>query len=346
MTDMPAATGGKKKQPAGEQSMVATMMDEAASRVPPQYAGMVRKLKPAVVGAAGIVDKAWPYVLQAYEFIVHLWIAAQPYNPQQFFPIFFGLPLCFFGGSYLTLIAAAEALRLTAWDRIQQSLQVLYNNYCVAREASKKDDAADVDGDGVVDVKQIDKKELLTRKLYIVAKSVNPDQTSDAIGAIWTGFLSVLATIRIKFAQFITLGCSIADMARHSLGPKLEPLINDALPNDLKKWAPQATRAIFNVAGVFLAFFLQRIIGGFHSAIRGGHLAVTNAITLAKKKGYIDPSFDEKSQKASLIGLGLAMMGFFWQLSNGFSVPFPLNLLLLPCSLLEWFLQVSLTIGL
>ena len=36
--------------------------------------------------------------------------------------------------------------------------------------------------------------------------------------------------------------------------------------------------------------------------------------------------------------IGLAVMGFLWQLRMGFSLPFPINLLFLPLSIFEWIL--------
>ncbi len=39
----------------------------------------------------------------------------QPYHPEDFLPLIFGLILLFFGGSFPVLIAAAEAFRITGW---------------------------------------------------------------------------------------------------------------------------------------------------------------------------------------------------------------------------------------
>lgn len=35
----------------------------------------------------------------------------------------------------------------------------------------------------------------------------------------------------------------------------------------------------------------------------------------------------------------IAGMGFLWQVRSGFSLPFPLNLLLLPFTICEWLLM-------
>jgi hypothetical protein len=329
-----------------KENFVASMCDEAEKSLPDKYKPYMRNLKPAIVGTANFFDAAYPYLVQAYQFLLVFWARIEPYNPQQFLPVIAGLMMCFFGGSYLVLIAAAEAIRLSVWERLSTAVRVLYKNYCIAWEANKKDNDRDDDNDGVADVDQISSQQLFTRKMYLVAKSVDPEQTTEAVGALWAGFLSVLATIRIKFAQYITLGCAMGDMARDSFGPKLQPLVYEALPPELKKWAPSIVRQVFATLGVIIAFFLQQVVGGFHSAVRGSQLATQNAIILAKKYGFLADDFDEKSQKASAAAMVLAFVGFFWQLRSGFAVPFPLNIIFFPATLLEWFLSISLTIGL
>lgn len=328
-----------------EESFVGVAMDEAANRVPAKYAPYVRQAKPAVVAVADAIDAAWPHVVRAYEMVLHLWELMQPYNPQQFFPLLFGLALCFFGGSYLTLVAAAEALRLSVWDKLVASFAILKNNYTKALAESKKDDDIDADNDGVADVKQITKKELLSRKVYVILRSIDPKETTEALTIIWAGFLTVLATVRIKFAQCFTLGAAIGDMGRTALAPHIQPKIHEILPPELNKWSAELTHYIFTFSGVIIAFFMQRIIGGFHSAIRGGKLIVDNAVVLGKKFGHLDANFDDKSQNVHIMSISIAMFGFFWQLKNGFGVPFPINIVLLPFTILEYVLEVCLAIG-
>jgi hypothetical protein len=327
-----------------EESMVAVAMDDAANRAPAKYAPYIRQAKPAVVAIANGIDVAWPYVVKAYDAIMNFWEMLQPYNPQQFFPLLLGIALCFFGGSYLTLVAAAEAVRLSVWDKLSKSLSVLYDNYKKAAAESKKDDDIDADGDGVADVKQITKKELLSRKIYVILRSIDPQQSTEALATVWAGFLAVLATVRIKFAQCFTLGAAIGDMVGANLGDKIEPKINKLLPPELAKWSQPATDYIFKALGVFIAFFLSTIIGAFHSSIRGGQLIVSNCIILAKKYGHLDAAYDEHSKHVSLISSGVAIFGFFWQLKNGFGVPFPLNILFLPATIMEYVLEVSIMV--
>lgn len=47
----------------------------------------------------------------------------------------------------------------------------------------------------------------------------------------------------------------------------------------------------------------------------------------------------EKTIIDEVVGYALALLGLWFQLSAGFRVPFPLNILLLPFSIAEWFLM-------
>ena len=61
------------------------------------------------------------------------------------------------------------------------------------------------------------------------------------------------------------------------------------------------------------------------------------AILKAPAEGAKDSRLDE------IFCYGLFALGFFFQLSHGFAVPFPLNVVLLPVSLLETFLRYQVT---
>ena len=321
-----------------EESAVGAMMDSACDRLP-KYATYIKQAKPHVIMVCNGLDAMYPYVVKAWEFLLMVWKKMEPYDPQQFFPFAFGLILCFFGGSYVTLVAAVEAVRMTTWERMVEATKVIWSNYVVARDASAKDDLVDDDNDGIADVKQITKQELVHRKVYLVMKAVNPDQASEALSLIWASMMAVVATLRVQFAQAVTLGVSIGSMLHTNFANKVEPALTEVLPVELQKWAPTMTRYLFRSVGVTFAWFLQRIISGFHSAARGGNLAVVNGIRLAKKHKYLAADFPEEGTKVSAMSWGLAMVGFYWQVSNGFSLPFPLNLLFFPVTIMEWMLE-------
>ena len=154
--------------------------------------------------------------------------------------------LVFFGGNFFTLCAAVEAYRIVGFDDTKLALGKLYRSYKVAREASAKDDELDEDGDGVADVKQIDKKELVLRKLGVVAKAVDPELVADAVSAINIGLMAVVATLRVKFAQqCVTLGVSVGDIAHNLASTHLEPVLFELVPQITKSGSrpPSSTGA-------------------------------------------------------------------------------------------------------
>eukprot|EP00331_Platyophrya_macrostoma_P024578 CAMPEP_0176435046 /NCGR_PEP_ID=MMETSP0127-20121128/17065_1 /TAXON_ID=938130 /ORGANISM="Platyophrya macrostoma, Strain WH" /LENGTH=339 /DNA_ID=CAMNT_0017817951 /DNA_START=44 /DNA_END=1063 /DNA_ORIENTATION=+ len=333
---MAPSTSKSLKKGQQRTSLIQGFIEEAGNRLP-QYKKQIDAVGPVIVKIADTIDAAYPYGIEGYKKCVQLWELAQPYNPQRYFPLLLGFAMCFFGGSFVTLIAAVEAVRLSIWERLFAGIKILYQNYTIAEAQSKKDDEVDADGNGVADVLEISDRDLLTRKLYVFARSVDPQQVSDASLTIWSAVLAVIATLRIHFAQAITLGTSLGEMAQNHLSSVTQPILQQSLPAELQKWVPVANGFLFKFTGVIAAWFLSRIISGFHAAVRGASLIVTNALILAKEHGI--EVFDPQSPKATALSMAVAFLGFYWQLSNGFSIPFPLNLLLLPLTFAEWLLS-------
>ena len=64
---------------------------------------------------------------------------------------------------------------------------------------------------------------------------------------------------------------------------------------------------------------------------------------LTKLPGVEAPFDPNKSNLAEVILYPVAAIGFYYQLSVGFALPFPLNLIFLPLTLLEFILKWQLT---
>ena len=65
---------------------------------------------------------------------------------------------------------------------------------CVPIEQKAAFDEVDNDGDGIADVKQISSKELVQRKIGVIAKAIDPELVADAVTAINAGLMAVVAT--------------------------------------------------------------------------------------------------------------------------------------------------------
>ena len=101
--------------------------------------------------------------------------------------------------------------------------------------------------------------------------------------------------------------------------------------------------------------YIQQIISAFYSALRGGRMfsgALFNILVEKAKKGIVlcpgvvGVDYDaENSILDDVIGWILSAQGFWFQISSGFAVPFPFNILMLPVSMLEVFLKAQVVAG-
>lgn len=313
-------------------------IDGAVNLVPEEYKKYVNWLKPFLEPACNLIRVLIPYFVMFASLLKDLWEKAQPYHPQELGGAFLGLLMVFFGGTYVTTIAAVEAFRQCGWERTEKHLRILFANYEKASQASKKDDEKDEDGDGIPDVEQISNTELYRRKALLVAKSVNPDDVSNALAGLWSGTFGVLCTLRIQFAHAVTLGAAIGDVLHKGVHKYLEPTLGEMIPREYHKWIPSIVKYACRSIAVSIAWVVQRVISAFHSAIRGSEMALTGICAYLKRHNHINEVPVPGSQLWFGLHIGLAVTGFLWQLRMGFSLPFPMNLLFLPLSIFEWIL--------
>merc|ERR1739848_570877 len=128
--------------------------------VPPALANVLQKLGPVLIALGNVLNAVEPYVERAIDGVSKGYELIKPYHPDEFVPALFGLFTAFFGGHYLLTIAAVEAYRMTGWDRTQKYLMLIWEDYCIVRDESRRDDCVDADADGIADVKQITHKQL------------------------------------------------------------------------------------------------------------------------------------------------------------------------------------------
>ena len=81
-----------------------------------------------------------------------------------------------------------------------------------------------------------------------------------------------------------------------------------------------------------IAFWMQSIVSMIHSAIRGGLMCSRNILTYCSRMNYLHINAED-SYLDEAVGYTLAATGMWFQLSMGFEVFFPFNILLLPFTL-------------
>ncbi len=295
------------------------------------------KFTPQIASACQKASELTPYLQKAYNKGMETWETLKPYKLELLLPSMIGFVMCFFGGSFLTLIAAVEAFKLCGYENALANIKIIIEDVKKVIDVSMADDKKDDDHDGTADVLQVSNVELVKRKVLLILRTVDPVRITNAITAINAGFLGVIATLKLQFAKTITLGNAIADTIEAPIDRYVIPKVEPHIPEDYRKWIrPVISYSIRSVA-ISIAWFVQRVISALHSALRGGLMCSRNILKyLSVMKIY---ELDEKdTYMDEVVGYGLAAIGLIFQLTSGFSLPFPLNILLFPFSIVEYIL--------
>lgn len=261
-----------------------------------------------------------------------LYAFLEPYGPEDLFPMFLGLIMMFFGGHFMTIIACVEAYRVCGWESTYAALLVLWEDYKRVAAAQELDDQIDDDGDGVADVAQIESDELLRRKMAVFMRSTEPQKVSMALGALYAGSMAVLATLRLQMARFISLGVAMGHVLNKTALRVLQEPLKSIVEPDYQRWVPVIISYVTNIIGISIAWTLQRVLATVHSALRGAQIFTDAFARYTKKRGHEELSegyYDE-------VFAGVCcLVGIYWQLNSGFSLPFIFQLLLSPFIVVE-----------
>lgn len=320
-----------KKIDSSEFKYVTALADKAPSSLKPYLTVLISVL-------FNLYENIIPYIPIIYDRFIVLRKELAPHRLDLLLPGLIGLIMCFFGGSFVTLIAAAESYRLTGYESSLKCINDLKEDYIAFEKANKADDMKDDDNDGVADVNQIDTDKLIQRKTFLFLKTVNPKRLSDAFTGLNTAFFAVVATLKLQFAKAITLGHVLGSIIERPICTHFVPILELGLEDEYKKWAlPLVSYAVKSIA-ISFAWFLQRILSSIHSAVRGGHMFSRNILEYLSIMGYVNINHNNTNLD-EIVGYIVAFAGVCFQLSLGFKLPFPLNILLLPFTILEYVLM-------
>jgi hypothetical protein len=304
-----------------------------ANFVPASFKPHIVKAAPIIGKVAQKIEDLIPVVQMIYGKLVEVWIFLKPYKVDLLIPSAVGFILCFFGGSFLTLIAAVEAYRMVGYESSVKCFNDLVEDLKKVVDASKKDDEDNANGEK----KEVDSKQIVARKTLLFLRTIDPDRVTAAIVGLNSGFLAVLATLKLEFAKAITLGNAIGDLVEKPALKYVHPIVSDALPAEYKRWAQPIIVYTIKTTTISIAFTIQRVISAFHSAMRGGLMCARNVLHYLSEMQIIHINHEE-SNVDEIAGYALAAVGLLFQLKYGFSLPFPLNVLLFPFSVVEYFL--------
>jgi hypothetical protein len=296
-----------------------------------KVAEILMKVEPIFDLISKVVDTVYPPVQKGIEYGIAI------YNKLPVDILFglLGLMLCFFGGTFAITIAAAEAFYYSGFETFKSNLLFLYYEFMVIWKKSREDDLLDEDGDGTADVKQITAKELFTRKLGLYfATCRDPAKIMGLTGDLIRCLMGVVAVLKSEFAKVIALGTMIGENLRKPVSYIVVPTVSSALPEKYHQWIAPTVNYGCKLVAIWIAWFIQRIISSVQSAIRGGLMFSRRTLKYLNDKGYITFN-DEESYLDEIIGWAVAAVGIYFQLVNFFGIPFPLNIILSPISLVE-----------
>jgi len=189
----------------------------------------------------------------------------------------------------------------------------------------------------VADVKQISSKELVVRKLKIAVTASDPELINGALQGIYSGWIGVVAVLKVEFAKTIALGAAIGDFLYKTVANPLGSIMVHLLPGEYHKWVPTLIGYACKSVAITVAWKVQRIISTFHSAIRGGLMASRGFLEWLNKKGIVTVNTDE-SYVDEVLGWALAAAGFYFQYKMGFTPPWIIAFLLWPLQATETYI--------
>lgn len=296
--------------------------------------------------ATMIIDYVGPFYVKLFQ----LSFRAYCELPVDLLSALAGLGLSFCGGAYCASISAIQAFKMCGWERTKAALIDIYNDGCAIYEAYVADDAKDDDGDGIRDVTRLSANDLLTRKLAVMAMAVkDPDKLNAAVGGLYTSWLAVQAVLRTEFAKTITLGVSIAAMATPYLQKVGVPVLVHVMPPAYHAWIPLIIANTARSIGVGIAWKMQEVVSAVQSGMRGGLLFSRGLLGFLNKRGFKTflslPLDSDSTYVDEVVGYSVAVIGCVCQWQWGFGMPFPLNLLMWPFDILEWYIRAEVTVG-
>ena len=207
--------------------------------------------------------------------------------------------------------------------------------------------------------------EFAQRKMFLALSHIKePKRLETAIGSLWSAYMAVLATLSLQFAQIVALALGLAETIKPSFARVLSGLLELAIDPKLWKWIPTIINSTLNLLVVYIAWKVAEILASVYSGLRGGRMFaialmgfiidmdLINWIPLIPEtvRENIASWFEEEKDEEGnvtgyngyldeVLGYTLAAVGVYSQISSGFNIAFPLNLVFMPLTIVEWFLR-------
>jgi len=322
--------------------------------VAPQIQNILNQAKPLLEKLEPVIRATVPYVVVIKDYAIQGYCVVQPYWDKEVGSVALALVLLFFGGNFALTIACWQVFQISGHRLVSKSWEELRTSFQEALATLKKDpEAAAIFGvnHGNIAVSQIwtafkdlalatkdEEKKHARHKIALLLKCIDPTKIWDATIGLWTGLVAILATLRSRFVQSITIGANVGKKAVEIMMPLVQPKLNEAFPQHTK-WVDFCLRSSGGIIGAITALMLIRVISAFNLALEGANLLVKYLLLIKERKGYLSTVDFTLQQSRAAIWV-VAMLGFVVQFRAGFSLPLLLKIPLMPLILVEWILTL------
>ena len=239
-----------------------------------------------------------------------------------------GTILTLFGGQFATTFAFVEAFQQTGSERLVENGRLIVEQFRVAKIALLQD--------GDDDAPNENPEQAIQRKMDLFVNSVDPEVVHKAFSALWYGFLSASAAVKLKFANVIALGASLGDFLNKPAQKYLLPKLKKVLDEKYHRWLPSFIGYLCKVVGISIAFRLNRVLATLSTAIRGGDMLLANIASLCQKRGV---QFLTRGPADEVVALGIVATGIYAQLF-GPQASILIRLMLFPLTITEQLLTL------
>jgi hypothetical protein len=222
-----------------------------------------------------------------------------------------GTVLTLFGGQFATTFAFVEAFQQTGFRELVENGRIIQDQLTTAKQAVINDESVDEDRDGTADISRLSPRERVERKYQVFVRNVDPDVVHRAISALWLGFLTASAAVKLKFAKVIALGASVGDFLEKPAQKYLLPRLKERLDEKYHRWLPTIIEYICRAIGISIAFRLYRILATVSTSIRGGEMILRSINALCLKKNM---QFLTNGPADEILALGVVATGVYAQL--------------------------------
>lgn len=291
-------------------------------QAPPWAALYIKKAAPALGVFGAMAEALGPIMYKFYAALYEIYKKL----PTNVVTCLYGLGVCFYGGRYPLTIAAGQAFRLTGGGEMAAALTTIKQNLLAAQRASAEEEAVSERG--------------VQRKLALAVRAVEPTELTDAVGSLWSGYMGVLAALKLKFARATALAHSLGDSLRPAAAKVLGPTLLSLTPPEHHKWVSPGLNVFCKVLGLTVAWKLQRSLSTFQSALSGGLLAARTGLLILREQQIVNVDADQ-TMADEVVGYSLAAGGIYYQMFLGGSPPMWLFPVLMPLGFVESCLQYS-----